>query len=591
VCWELEKRNLPYQNLEDYSSPEEMYRLGRENFQTVDRICDILDSGLHPQIDTLEGMLKPGHDNFQFIKMLYDALSLRVHLLRSIIGKEQADQVVTIARPGGLGPLPGNYQSAFLDDDSIFSALLDLRGWSCRHVRIDRTGDSLPVGSSRPAGMAEKVRISLKTQSLVLDFRTTAKQQGMTTALGLLGHSLKNLVHGPQFLHIATYSQNWNALLPQLYRQGYLIAHLDAISGKFQGLKRIGELTLPNSLLADFCTRAPVDFSPLFADRLLRLLLIYQELAPPLARAFLEIFKRKPPAALLAGTRSNFREQIPAHIAHRYGIPVISWQHGAAGYFDQPIQFYDELMNSDFHFAWGPSSRDQMAGDELNHFPCRICAVGSMECESIHRKSRSYIRRDYALYVTSMYYLSKFYVGWRYPPRDNALWAAQRMILGCLADHGTPAVFKMHPASSHERHILEFLEGPAFRTITVVRGERRFTELLPHSDFIVIDVPSTVLVQAVATRKPVFVLLSFIRLTEEAGELLEKRAFCYRTPEDLVGALGAYLTERDLDQHPDANNTEFLERYGICSSGEPVGNRALANLNRILEVAPRSPPR
>jgi hypothetical protein len=41
-----------------------------------------------------------------------------------------------------------------------------------------------------------------------------------------------------------------------------------------------------------------------------------------------------------------------------------------------------------------------------------------------------------------------------------------------------------------------------------------------------------------------------------------------------------------MDQHPDVNNTEFLEQYGICSTTEPVGTRALAALDRILKRAP-----
>jgi hypothetical protein len=584
VCWELEKHEVPYRSLEDYCSPEELYQIGRENFRTVDRICALLDESLSQQLDTLQGVLKPATDNHQFIKFLYDALSIRIHLLRRLVTKERASQVITMGQPGGLGL--HDYYGPLTEEENIFPALLDLRGWPCRHVRIDRPADDgTSEGFSRPAKNPGRVGRFLRTRSLVIDSYTTAKIHGMAAAAGIMGLSLRNLFHRRKYLYIATYSHNWYAMIPHFYRKGYSTVHLKTFNQTLQEAGRSLDITLPLSL-REFCTCGPVDFTQLFMEYLLHLFQVYRECAPSLARTIDDLFRSKPPEALLFGARPSFLEQIPAHIAQKRGIPVITWQHGGAGYFDQPIQLYDELMNSDFHFAWGPSTRDQMARDDLNRFPCRICAVGSMECESIHRSSPSYTRREYALYVTSMYNLSRFIVAYRYPPRDNHLWAVQKQILQCLARHCTPTIFKMHPTSGQEGHILEYLKDPAFRTIAVIKGERRFADLIPDADFIVIDGPSTVLIQGAATTKPLFVLLSFIRLTDEAEELLRKRAFCYRTLDEILAALANHLEGRDMDQHPDVNNTEFLEQYGICSTTEPVGTRALAALDRILKRAP-----
>jgi len=590
VCWELEKRHQPYRILEDYLSAEEVYRIGRENFRRVDRVCSLLDESLSSQIDTFRGVLKPGSDNYLFMKMVYDALSIRVHLLREIIGREQADHVITVAGSEGSGPPPRNYVTPFSEDNPVFSALLDLEGWPCRHERV-RAADHPP--SSRPLGPAAGkggLRTLLKNWSLALDIFTTAKIHGPGAAIGFAAGYVKNQFQRPRYLYIATYSPGWNALLPRLNKRGYTTVHLETMYGTPRGSGKSPGFSFPSSRLAELCTVGSIDFSPLFLERLRHLYQAYGEVAPLLARDLTELFRSKKPEALLFGTRSNFMEQIPAHIAKEFGIPVISYQHGAGGYFEQPILLYDELMNSDFQFAWGPSVRDQMMGEELNRFPCRICPVGSMELESIHQDSLSHTRSDYALYVTSMYYLSRFYVGYRYPPRDNLLWMVQRRILRCLADHRITTIFKLHPSSYQEKHLREYLEDPAFRTITAVRGERQFTGLLPDAGFIVIDLPSTVLIQAVATRKPMFVLLLFLQLTDEAEELLRKRAFCYRSLGELLAALEGYLEGKALDQRPDVNNTEFLERYGITSSVDTVEDRALATLERILKAKPRSSP-
>jgi hypothetical protein len=111
--------------------------------------------------------------------------------------------------------------------------------------------------------------------------------------------------------------------------------------------------------------------------------------------------------------------------------------------------------------------------------------------------------------------------------------------------------------------------------IKVFKTEVSFCDLLDKSEIIILDGPSTVLLEAIAARKTIFVLLSFIKITDDAKELLKKRAFCSESISELLTQVQKYLNRDTMDQVPDLDNTEFLEYYGIHHDERPIPDRVL----------------
>ncbi len=118
----------------------------------------------------------------------------------------------------------------------------------------------------------------------------------------------------------------------------------------------------------------------------------------------------------------------------------------------------------------------------------------------------------------------------------------------------------------------------------MIRSGRGFQELVDCSGVIVIDFPSTTLLQAIATKKPVFVLTKHLPLAAEAGRLLGKRAYCSDRRDEFLSLLERFLFEGPEPRGPDPLNREFLERYGIYRDDGKVLERVFQVLSDLPRV-------
>jgi hypothetical protein len=93
-----------------------------------------------------------------------------------------------------------------------------------------------------------------------------------------------------------------------------------------------------------------------------------------------------------------------------------------------------------------------------------------------------------------------------------------------------------------------------------IGGEVRISDLICKAKAIVIDTPTTTLLQAAFTNAPVFVLTRFIKFTEHAMGLLRRRAVTADSTRELVGKLNEYVK---TGRYPaDVFDREFIKAYG-----------------------------
>jgi len=336
-------------------------------------------------------------------------------------------------------------------------------------------------------------------------------------------------------------------------------------------------ISIPAEIIKNACTLRTIDFSGIFLTRLVPVLeksLDEADKYPPSVEKQLKLY---PPCAVLCSTKSNFTDHITAHIARKKGIPVISWQHGAAGFFRYPIMKYVEIDDSTVHLVWGDGVKDEI-GKEYPGIPCKIVSVGSFSLsnEAGHCNDQ---KTGIILYATTNYFHNSLYVGYDHRIQDIEFWETQKGIITLLGSVSSDVVVKLHPGFSQCSQISEFIRDKRFSRISLVKDDPSFPSLVHNSEIIVIDFPSTTLLQAIASKKTVFVLLKYLTLTDSAEQFLKKRAYCSKDPGEFMDMIEAYLSGTTLEQKPDINNTEFLERYGISSETGKVSGRVIAVLN------------
>jgi hypothetical protein len=179
------------------------------------------------------------------------------------------------------------------------------------------------------------------------------------------------------------------------------------------------------------------------------------------------------------------------------------------------------------------------------------------------------------LYATTNYYRENLYVSGEPLFSDTDLWTTQQEILKVLGRSGTTVAFKPHPRDCNEKHFKKFLEDKKIENITIIK-DMAFPELVACAGLVVIDTPTTTLLQAIATRKPVFVLTRHLHLNEDADKLLRKRVYCCESRDKFLFLLGRYLITGPLPDEPDVENREFLEWYGVYRDDGKVAERVLS---------------
>jgi hypothetical protein len=188
------------------------------------------------------------------------------------------------------------------------------------------------------------------------------------------------------------------------------------------------------------------------------------------------------------------------------------------------------------------------------------------------------------LYETTNFYQNNLYLSIPPPFSDNNFWRVQRTILDTLAKHHDyTAVVKLHPNPMHRAPPMRaYAETNKFKNCQFFRGEYTATDLLSIADLLAIDFPTTTLLEALTTSKPIFVYTGHLHINAKALKLLERRAFCYRELKSFTDALNEYLSEGKIDGKVNLKDKKFLEAYGVGPQRRGSAVRAAKMLKQII---------
>ena len=580
ASWDLETKNIPYKLLNTYHNAEKIYNAGIKNYEPLFQFCQRIDSKIADQDETIKkNGLCPASDNFFIIKILYDALLTRTIILYEIIDQEKPELIVTFGPIERKSPLGNKCFPPFDDDDNIYNFLLSLEGWPCKTLQLLRSGRDLNTHNSDNNNKSLKGRALLKIPHRIYSFIKSG--DGLISNIKNLYYRIKNrLCSNKSLLLIGTY--DWNYIIPILRQKGYRIYPVTHPSCKLIETFELDHNIISDDLVTGLCCWNEINFSSIFNRIFFRTVQNSISCANTLCESWEQVISKNKPSAVLTSARISFSECVPLHVARVHKIPVLTWQHGAAGPHKAPILFFVELMNTNIHLCWGTGVLEWIKTDPQNFFITPSIAVGSYDLEKMYFARDSSRREFDALYVTASYFGNNYYVSIQYQQTDTSFWNTQQKIIKILGESNKKVKIRLAPAQQNE-HIHDFISSRGYGNLNTDMNGFTYVDLAKRSDVIIIDWPSTTLLQAIALRKIVFVLLKHITLTDEAVRMLKKRAYCSEDIDEFVEMIRRYFSNEPLDQNPDMNNTEFLEMYGTSTLDGQVANRVLEILNNVTK--------
>jgi hypothetical protein len=277
-------------------------------------------------------------------------------------------------------------------------------------------------------------------------------------------------------------------------------------------------------------------------------------------------------------------------LARNLKIPVFTWQHGHVGFNKIIDQFgdYFNLMTSDYTFVFGKGSQKAHETSSQS-FPSKIHITGSASIDSLKgsiktNRSNKPSSKTRVLYATTNYYQNHWYFGMLPGLSDRHLYLDQKTIYQALLRlqkrFNLELTIKLYPSD-------EFLEPPWARDanfcgpqVKFVKGEKSFTELLLCHDIVILDSPSTTLLQALSTTLPVFILMRYWRYPPPMMRSLSRRIVCKEDAEELISDLEKLLIDQNYPV--DLLNVDFLKEFGTHTDDGQSAQRTMHYMNTIL---------
>lgn len=594
---ELDKYGLNYRIPEDYYDAEELYQMGIDNFKKVEDLCNLIDTEIQQSnYEIAECNIKPGIFNFYHVKSAYDAITIRMFQSLKIISKEKPDLIYayeTIEYPFGA------YSSApylrFDNRESIYTQILSLADWKFS-VRLLPFFQQDGAKKNHSKSIKESVLLWLENHPEIYDLALSAKNEGWRGAID----SLKNRTHNVEKIPLLLYGSgyNWDDCHQEL--RAMSIAPIYRIPDDFRWINRSNELNIDglqlvwldlqrNNKFRNYFIYDGIDFFSLLKDRFEFLV---EQLAVACLLAVQEtmvLINDKNIKAVIASTFSTCGGHSVAQAAHNCGIPVVTWQHGAYGAMNHPIIDYCDLISSDVHFVFGNGVAEQH-NKPAQHYNTKLVSIGSSTLVQLMKNKNSdtklitqNMEKKVILYVSTALRRNANYISEPFLFSDNHFWNVQKKIISVLGQYENyDVIVKLHPAVDYNSPIQAFAMECNIRNCIFVSNEFTVPELLSKSDIVIIDLPSTTLLQATTTNNPIFVYTGYLQFDDNAKKLLKQRAFCSDDIDVFIKEINDYLSTGKLDCFINLDDQEFLEQYGITPLDGNINERAAKTLKSII---------
>lgn len=603
----LERAGCEFAVSDEYFTEMEIDRLGTDNYKHVEQFCDFVDEWLEKRLPVLkETGLHPARSNFLPLKMLFDAVTVRLLVLSAILREEQPKEVWYFS-PRGTGYMEPHF--LFFMDDSLYSLLIPLicSAWKipAKPIDWDGTGELTTQAPPRQSWLERFLGRTGKTWRTVGDLRSytagwwrrLGKGNDSTLVMCDIDGDLQLLAqhlvaHTRLKLFGWSYQKDWAVgLCPfEISKFGGALLEGESLTLAAQARMLWSELFQQQALRA-YLTWEGLDFSTVVESRLAHVVMVLLPKSIEVYRRASGLFAQcRPKMVLLSQVVLSWQYAIRA-AAKACGMPVVTYQHGAFGYRESPMFHYSDSVGSDYILAYGRGVQRYL--ERVSPQGATPIAVGSPRLDQISKGSvrlrshRLFRRLDLdpgkktVVYCPTEVYGNRFYVTYTYPKSDSRYFHIQRTIVEAFRDFpSVQLIVNEHPGS--QVPLKDFILDRQIANCRILRREIGFTELLPLADCFIIDSPTTTFLEALATGKPVFVFNNWFRWEEQALELVKRCAVFRDDLDAFCHVLRDYLKGLPIGEGNE-RPSEFLEQYGTCLSDGRSLERAASAIESILE--------
>lgn len=551
AMYELDKQNLPYKTPEDYYTPTEFFRIGKAIHKRAEKLCDFIDELLQQEFPELKAAgLCPAKYQIIPLIMVFDALTSRVFQLKRILDRERPDIVFAFCSD----PHPYDaYGFCFDNRELLYGKILGLLGWGVKTVVMQTPTKKNSKDGKKIYTFEKKIYELLASNPNTFYAADALRDRRLMKAVSLFGKSLLarnktnaltlDLSYDVRYCY-ATFLDK-GIFLSYLKDESYAWAH-----GKKLDSEVVSRIVtrLDQEDVKKYFVHEGIDLYPLLRDRIE--FLIRQGVPACLTghEKAGDVIKSRKIKAVLAPYFVTPTSRSIARAAQNLGVPVLTWFHGVPLNDHATIQ-YMELMSSDICMSYGT----MLSKSYLRHakqWNAKVVPVGSARLDHTKKvakmpenttpKSNNSTR---LLYATTHYYQNDFYFCVFPPPSDNMLYRTQlAMINGIGRLDNVNATVKLFPGH-HNRDppLREYAETKGYKNMKWVKDVPPFVDLLNRCDVVVLDFPSTPLVEAVAAGKPVFLLTKYLEIWRDVLKLLKRRVACFEHEGELIKSLKNYL--------------------------------------------------
>ena len=544
----------------------------------------------------------PALFNLFFFKIVYDAVTIRLFQLSKLIDAEKPTSIfIYNTKEYPFGTSETAPYLFFDNGESIYSHLLALNGWNVPIVMLPTMSrpEGPPTQGEPPrsvlSGMKKKIMGWLEGYPNLSYFVLAVKRDGLH---GLSSEIKSRLKNAHVLLVGAGY--NWDECKEQLTVEGigpiiriqddlkYWIDQKHVTPTDYEALKTSWEELRSDPTFRRSLVWNGIDFLPVLEERIRYMIEQLTPVCLSVYQKYSRMIKARGVKALAASTLSTCIGHSVSKAAQNARIPVITWQHGAYGAAPNPMLSYNDLMSSDVYFTFGVGVVKRFTAS-AKRWGTILTPIGSaMLDQSLGgscppNTTKLLLGKKTVLYITTNYYQNDYYV--HLPPAfsDNRFWRVQSAILDALGhNNDCDIIVKYHPNPIYRAPPLHsYAQEKGLNNCRFLKDES-FTELLQIADIIVIDWPSTTLLQALTTSKPIFVYTGHHDLDKETETLLKRRAYCFSDTDGLKKSLDLFLKSNKLDVEVDLKDMEFLKMYGTYLGDGKSCIRAANTLIKII---------
>lgn len=492
----LEHSGRKFRRPQEYVAWDELERAGMATFETLERLCTVIDTIAAEHVAAVrEYGLRPGRWHLFELKPIYDGVWLTALRLRRILAAEQPDEVVWFAS-----------------------------GTEAAHI-LELLTLSVPLADPRPAPASTKPRSSHLR-------RVAARIRRRLEAL--------RPTHGLRIL-----------LLDDAYNLPLVAAEL----------RRLGHTPI-SYVPAAYAPRLEAGlWAALAADAVVREAFVQDDLdlwtaATPRLRPLLEcgvarvVAEHAAARSWIAATRANVlfasmaavaAQKAACHAAHEVGIPVVVVRHGELGTRHVPMVAYQDVEAVDWVLCWGRWEARWIELHARRAVQTEIVGAPMIEERVGRAPERDRIRAELgipvdarvALYVPTALSGEEWYASSRIPD-DSTYFAQQTAVVRALSKLGFHVVVKEHPFG-RPTPLDGWAEPLAGVQLVYAPG---FSDLVHLPDTIVLDAPSTTLVEALFGSAAVVVVdHPVFDWQPEVREHLQAHGVAFATAETLGQAI------------------------------------------------------